>query len=50
MRAGRSGHIVSKGIDKQRLDAIGFGDERPIAPDDTDEGRQKNRRIEAKEL
>jgi outer membrane protein OmpA-like peptidoglycan-associated protein len=43
-------YIVSKGIDKKRLDAIGFGDERPLAPNDTDEGRQKNRRIEAKEL
>ncbi len=43
-------YIVSKGIDKKRVDAVGFGDERPIAPNDTDEGRQKNRRIEAKEL
>ena len=43
-------YIVSKGVDKKRLEAIGFGDERPIAPNDTDEGRQKNRRIEAKEL
>jgi outer membrane protein OmpA-like peptidoglycan-associated protein len=43
-------YIVSKGIDKKRLDAIGFGAERPIAPNNTDEGRQKNRRIEAKEL
>jgi outer membrane protein OmpA-like peptidoglycan-associated protein len=43
-------YIVSKGIDKKRLDAIGFGDEHPVAPNDTDEGRQKNRRIEAKEL
>ena len=43
-------YIVSKGIDKKRLDAVGFGDERPIAPNDTDEGRQKNRRIVAKEL
>lgn len=43
-------YLVSKGIDKKRLDAIGFGDEHPIAPNDTDEGRQKNRRIEAKEL
>ena len=43
-------YVVSKGIDKKRLDAIGFGDERPIAPNDTDAGRQKNRRIEAKEL
>ena len=43
-------YIVSKGIDKKRLDAVGFGDEHPVAPNDTDEGRQKNRRIEAKEL
>lgn len=43
-------YIVSKGIDKKRVDAVGFGDEHPIAPNDSDEGRQKNRRIEAKEL
>jgi outer membrane protein OmpA-like peptidoglycan-associated protein len=43
-------YVVSKGIEKKRLDAIGFGDEHPIAPNDTDDGRQKNRRIEAKEL
>jgi outer membrane protein OmpA-like peptidoglycan-associated protein len=43
-------YIVSKGIDKSRLEAVGFGDERPIAPNDTDLGRQRNRRIEAKEL
>ena len=43
-------YIVSKGIDMKRLDAVGFGDSRPIAPNDNDEGRQKNRRIEAKEL
>jgi OmpA-OmpF porin, OOP family len=43
-------YLVSKGIDGSRLEAIGYGDERPIAPNDTDEGRQKNRRIEATEL
>lgn len=43
-------YVVSKGIDKKRVTAVGFGDEHPIAPNDTDEGRQKNRRIEAKEL
>jgi OmpA-OmpF porin, OOP family len=42
--------VISKGIDGSRLIAIGHGDERPIAPNDTDEGRQKNRRIEATEL
>jgi outer membrane protein OmpA-like peptidoglycan-associated protein len=43
-------YIIKRGIDGSRLTAIGYGDERPIAPNDTDEGRQKNRRIEAKEL
>ena len=43
-------YIISKGVDRSRLKAVGYGDEHPIAPNDTDEGRQKNRRIEAKEL
>lgn len=43
-------YIVSKGIDRDRIDAVGFGDERPLVPNDSDEGRQKNRRIEAREL
>jgi OOP family OmpA-OmpF porin len=43
-------YVISKGIDGSRLDALGYGDERPIAPNTTNEGRQQNRRIEAKEL
>jgi outer membrane protein OmpA-like peptidoglycan-associated protein len=43
-------YLVQKGIDRGRLDAIGYGEEHPIAPNDSDENRQKNRRIEAKEL
>jgi outer membrane protein OmpA-like peptidoglycan-associated protein len=43
-------YLVSKGVDRSRLQAVGYGDERPIAPNDTDAGREKNRRIEAKEL
>jgi outer membrane protein OmpA-like peptidoglycan-associated protein len=43
-------YIISKGIDGSRIDAVGFGDTRPIAPNDTPEGRQRNRRIEAREL
>lgn len=42
-------YLVSQGIDAGRIDAIGYGDERPIASNDTPEGRQKNRRIEATE-
>lgn len=41
---------VSKGIDKSRIVTAGYGDERPIATNDTDAGRQQNRRIEATEL
>ncbi len=43
-------YLVSKGIDAARIKAVGYGDEKPTAPNTTDEGRQKNRRIEAKEL
>lgn len=43
-------YLVSKGIAPDRIEAVGVGDEQPIAPNDSEEGRQKNRRIEAKEL
>jgi OmpA-OmpF porin, OOP family len=40
-------YLVSKGVEADRVTAVGYGDEKPIAPNDTAEGRQKNRRIEA---
>lgn len=43
-------YLVSKGIEPARVVAVGKGDEAPIASNDTDEGRQQNRRIEAIEL
>ena len=43
-------YLISKGIDGSRIEAVGYGDERPIAPNDTEAGRQLNRRIEATEL
>lgn len=43
-------YLISKGIDGGRIEAVGYGDTRPIASNDTEEGRQKNRRIEAVEL
>jgi OmpA-OmpF porin, OOP family len=43
-------YVISKGIDGSRIDAVGYGDERPIASNHTEDGRQTNRRIEVKEL
>ena len=38
--------LVKQGIDKSRLTAVGKGSHSPIAPNTTDEGRAKNRRVE----
>ena len=38
--------IIAEGIDKGRLSAEGFGLEKPIAGNDTEEGRARNRRVE----
>ena len=38
--------MVAGGISADRLTAAGFGQERPIASNDSDEGRAKNRRTE----
>jgi outer membrane protein OmpA-like peptidoglycan-associated protein len=39
-------YMMDKGIDAGRLVAIGYGDTKPVAPNDTQENRAKNRRIE----
>ncbi len=41
-------YLVNAGIDGIRIQANGFGDQFPIAPNDTKAGRIKNRRIEIK--
>ncbi len=38
--------IDNRGISPERLSAIGYGEYHPVAPNDTVEGRQLNRRVE----
>lgn len=38
--------IVKAGVDAKRLSAAGFGQDRPIADNRTDEGKAQNRRVE----
>ena len=39
-------HLKKKGIEADRLRAIGYGSEMPIADNETKEGREQNRRVE----
>ena len=38
--------IVAQGIATSRLQAVGFGQSRPLADNATEEGRARNRRVE----
>jgi len=38
--------IVAHGVDAKRLSAVGYGQDRPVADNRTEEGRSKNRRVE----
>jgi outer membrane protein OmpA-like peptidoglycan-associated protein len=38
--------LVSQDVNAERLTAEGYGESRPVADNDTDEGRQKNRRVD----
>ncbi len=37
--------LVAMGIDNNRIDSEGYGDQYPVASNDTEEGRAQNRRI-----
>jgi K(+)-stimulated pyrophosphate-energized sodium pump len=39
------GELVKMGIDNNRIDSEGYGDQYPVADNATEEGREKNRRI-----
>ena len=39
-------YLIREGVDAAKLKATGYGQSRPVAGNDTSEGRQKNRRIE----
>jgi len=42
--------LIRSGIDGSRIKASGYGSSRPVVPNDTEAGRQRNRRIEFKVL
>lgn len=39
-------YLITKGIDKSRLSTKGFGSSEPVADNETEEGRKRNRRTE----
>lgn len=43
-------YLIGKGIPSRRLTAQGYGEFNPIAPNDTEAGRETNRRVEFKVL
>uniref|UniRef100_UPI0025F9A754 OmpA family protein n=1 Tax=Winogradskyella sp. TaxID=1883156 RepID=UPI0025F9A754 len=41
-------YLISQGLDASRIQFIGFGSSKPLSGNDTEEGRQLNRRVEFK--
>jgi OOP family OmpA-OmpF porin len=55
LSAGRANAVVDAlvgryGIDRAQLQAQGYGDTKPIEPNDTDSGKSRNRRVELKKI
>ena len=38
--------LTARGVERSKLDPAGFGESRPIEDNETEEGRQANRRVE----
>ena len=38
--------VIAAAVEQERLEAVGYGEERPIATNDTLDGRARNRRVE----
>ena len=41
-------YLIKNGIDTNRIVSKGYGEEKPIASNDTEEGKAKNRRVECR--
>ncbi len=39
-------YLMSQGVAGDRMRTVGYGEERPVATNETDEGRAMNRRVE----
>ena len=43
-------YMVEQGVDESVLSVVGYGESQPVAPNDTRDGRDRNRRVEMKVL
>ena len=39
-------YLAKKGTARNRMDAVGYGEQKPVAPNDTELNKQKNRRVQ----